>query len=101
LRQALPQQAKEEKRTMVPVGLEPLIIMIIVGLVAGWLAGVITQGGGFGLVGNIIIGILGAFIGFYLLAYLNVHIAPGLIGTILTATLGAVVLLFIVGLLRR
>jgi uncharacterized membrane protein YeaQ/YmgE (transglycosylase-associated protein family) len=101
LRQVMPRRAIEENSAMVPVGLEPLIILIIVGLIAGWLAGVITQGGGFGLIGNIIIGIIGAFIGFYLLAYLNVIIAPGLIGTILTATLGAVVLLFIVGLLRR
>jgi uncharacterized membrane protein YeaQ/YmgE (transglycosylase-associated protein family) len=91
----------QEEEVMVPVDMEPLIIMIIVGLIAGWLAGLITQGGGFGVIGNIIIGIIGAFIGFYLLSYLNVHIAPGLVGVILTATLGAVILLFIVGLLRR
>jgi uncharacterized membrane protein YeaQ/YmgE (transglycosylase-associated protein family) len=91
----------EGARAMIPVGMEPLVILIIVGLIAGWLAGLITQGGGFGVVGNIIIGILGAFIGFYLLSYLNVSIAPGRVGEILTATLGAVILLFIVGLLRR
>jgi uncharacterized membrane protein YeaQ/YmgE (transglycosylase-associated protein family) len=86
---------------MVPVGLESLIILIVVGLVAGWLAGLITQGGGFGLIGNIVVGIVGAFIGFYLLQYMNVPLAPGFVGVILTATLGAVILLFIVGLLRR
>jgi uncharacterized membrane protein YeaQ/YmgE (transglycosylase-associated protein family) len=58
-------------------------------------------GGGFGLIGNIVVGIVGAFIGFYLLQYMNVPLAPGFVGVILTATLGAVILLFIVGLLRR
>jgi uncharacterized membrane protein YeaQ/YmgE (transglycosylase-associated protein family) len=76
--------------------------MIVVGLIAGWLAGLITQGGGFGLIGNIIVGILGAFISFYLLRFLGLNIFPsGWIGLILTATLGSVILLFIVGLLRR
>jgi uncharacterized membrane protein YeaQ/YmgE (transglycosylase-associated protein family) len=86
---------------MVPVNLEPLIVLIVVGLIAGWLAGLITQGAGFGVVGNIVVGIIGAFIGFYLFNYLNISLFPGLIGVVLTATLGAVILLFIVGLLRR
>jgi uncharacterized membrane protein YeaQ/YmgE (transglycosylase-associated protein family) len=81
--------------------MEALVILIVVGLIAGWLAGLITQGGGFGLIGNIIVGILGAFIGFYQFGYLNITIFPGWIGIILTATLGSVILLFIVGLLRR
>jgi uncharacterized membrane protein YeaQ/YmgE (transglycosylase-associated protein family) len=92
---------REGGRGMVPVNLEPLIILIVVGLIAGWLAGLITQGSGFGVVGNIIVGILGAFIGFYLLGYLNIVLFPGMIGVILTATLGSVILLFLVGLLRR
>jgi uncharacterized membrane protein YeaQ/YmgE (transglycosylase-associated protein family) len=92
---------REGGRGMVPVTPEALIVLIIVGLIAGWLAGLITQGSGFGVVGNIIIGIIGAFIGFYLLGYLNISLSPGLVGVILTATLGAVILLFIVGLLRR
>ena len=86
---------------MGPIEMQALIALIIVGLIAGWLAGLITQGGGFGLVGNIVIGIIGAFIGFYLLPYLHVPLPSSLVGTILAATLGAVILLFIVGLLRR
>lgn len=85
-----------------PVPLESLLILILVGAVAGWLAGIIVAGGGFGLVGNIIIGILGAVIGFYLFPALGIRITPNqLLATIITATAGAVILLFILGLLRR
>ena len=92
---------KEEEGDMVPVHMESLVVLIVVGLIAGWLAGLITQGAGFGVFGNIIVGIVGAFIGFYLLGYLNISLFPGRIGDILTATLGSVILIFIVGLLRR
>jgi len=84
-----------------PIGLDSLVILLVVGLVAGWLAGLITHGGGFGLVGNIIVGIVGAFIGFHLLQYLGVGMGHGTINAILTATFGAVILLFVIGLVRR
>jgi uncharacterized membrane protein YeaQ/YmgE (transglycosylase-associated protein family) len=86
---------------MIPVHLEPIVTLVVVGLIAGWLAGLITQGAGFGPIGNMVIGVIGAFIGFYLLQSLNIRLFPGLVGDILTATMGAVVVLFIVGLLRR
>ena len=86
---------------MVPVAWEPFIALAVVGVIAGFLAGLITRGAGFGLFGNMLVGIIGAFIGFYVADVMNVSLFPGLIGTILTAMLGAVILLFIVSLLRR
>jgi uncharacterized membrane protein YeaQ/YmgE (transglycosylase-associated protein family) len=80
---------------------ETLLIWIIVGAIAGWLAGLIVKGYGFGLAGNIILGIVGAFLGGWLFAQLNIVITPGLIGTIIAATVGAVVLLLLVRVLRR
>jgi len=78
-----------------------LIVLVLVGLVAGWLAGLVVQGGGFGIVGNIIIGIIGAFIGFWLFRTLGIHIGvSGIAGDIIVAAIGAIVLLFILGLIR-
>ncbi len=72
---------------------EYVVIWLIIGAVAGWLAGMIVKGGGFGLLGDIVVGIVGAFVGGALLTMLGVSIAPGLVGVIATATLGAVALL--------
>jgi uncharacterized membrane protein YeaQ/YmgE (transglycosylase-associated protein family) len=72
---------------------EYIVIWLIIGAAAGWLAGMIVKGGGFGLLGDIVVGIVGAFIGGALLTMLGVSIAPGLVGVIATATLGAVALL--------
>ena len=78
-----------------------LLVMLLVGLVAGWLAGELVAGGGFGLIADIAIGIVGAFIGTWLLPQLGIHIGSGLISAIIVATIGAVILLLIVGLFRR
>ena len=83
------------------IGVESIIIMIIVGAIAGWLAGKIVRGAGFGLIWDIVIGIVGAFIGVWLLARLGIIPFRGFVGSIINATIGAVVLLFIVGLIRR
>jgi uncharacterized membrane protein YeaQ/YmgE (transglycosylase-associated protein family) len=83
------------------MSLEALIILIIVGAVAGWLAGLIVKGVGFGLVGNIIVGIVGAFIGTWVLGALGIMIGGGIIASIINATIGAVILLFIIGLVKR
>jgi uncharacterized membrane protein YeaQ/YmgE (transglycosylase-associated protein family) len=83
------------------VGVESIIIMIVVGAIAGWLAGKIVQGFGFGLIWNIVIGIVGAFIGVWLLTRLGVVPFAGFFGSIVNATVGAIVLLFIIGLIRR
>ena len=72
---------------------EMLLTWLIVGAVAGLLAGVIVKGGGFGIVGDIVIGIIGAFIGGWLLTQVGVTIGSGIVSVIATATLGAVALL--------
>ena len=79
---------------------ESLLIIIAIGIVAGWLAGQIMQGSGFGLVGDLIVGIVGAFIGSWLLPRLHIHFGAGVIAAILNATIGAVLLLLVIGLLR-
>jgi uncharacterized membrane protein YeaQ/YmgE (transglycosylase-associated protein family) len=83
------------------MALEAIIIILIVGAVAGWLAGLIVRGMGFGLIGNIIVGIVGAFIAGWLLPRVGIAIGGGMIASIINATIGAVVLLVILGLIRR
>lgn len=80
--------------------MEHLIYTLIIGAACGWLAGFIRQGFGFGLLGNIIIGILGSFVGSWLFAQLGVTIGSGLTSHIITAVIGALVLLFVIGLVR-
>lgn len=80
---------------------ESLIIWLIVGAVAGWLAGLIVRGGGFGLVGNIVVGIIGSFIGGWLFNYFGIISGGGILGAIIGATAGAVVLLLLASLVRR
>jgi uncharacterized membrane protein YeaQ/YmgE (transglycosylase-associated protein family) len=83
--------------------MESLIIWLIVGAIAGWLAGLIVRGFGFGLLGNIVIGIVGALIAGWLFPKLGVSIGIGnnIIRELVYATIGAVILLVIVGLIRR
>lgn len=83
------------------MGLEALLIFLVIGAVAGWLAGIIMQGGGFGLIGNVIVGVLGAFIGGWLLPRLGISLAGGWLDQIISALIGAVILLFILGLIKR
>ena len=77
-----------------------LIIFLAIGAIAGWLAGLLMKGGGFGLLGNIVVGILGAVVGGFVFGALGIS-AGGLVGSIITATAGAALLLFIVGLIKR
>ena len=80
---------------------ESLLVILFVGLVAGWLAGQIVQGTGFGLIGDLLIGIVGAFIGDWLLPQLNIHLGTGIVSLIINATIGAIVLLLVVRLIRN
>lgn len=73
---------------------------IIVGLIAGWLAGVIMKGGGFGVVGDIVVGIVGALIGGFVFGALGIG-AGGLLGSIIVATVGAILLIFLLRLVKR
>jgi uncharacterized membrane protein YeaQ/YmgE (transglycosylase-associated protein family) len=79
---------------------ESLLVILLVGLVAGWLAGQIVQGTGFGLIGDLMIGVVGAFIGDWLLPQLGIHFGSGVISAIIDATIGAVLLLLIIRLVR-
>jgi uncharacterized membrane protein YeaQ/YmgE (transglycosylase-associated protein family) len=78
-----------------------ILIWLLIGAVAGWLAGMIVKGGGFGLPGDIIVGILGAFIGGWLFGLLGIFAGPGILGAIIAATVGAVALLLIIKVVRR
>ena len=80
---------------------EGLIIFLIVGAIAGWLAGVVVRGGGFGLIGDIVVGIIGALIAGWLLPRLGIVIGTGIIASIIDAFIGAVILLLIIRLVRR
>ncbi len=77
------------------------IVWLIVGGVAGWLAGLIVRGYGFGIIGNIIVGIVGALIAGWLLPRLGIVIGGGMLGEIINAIIGAILLLLIIGLIRR
>ncbi len=79
---------------------ESLIVILLVGLVAGWSAGQILRGIGFGVMGDLLIGIVGAFIGDWLLPQLNIHVGIGIVAAIVNATIGAVILLLILRLVR-
>jgi uncharacterized membrane protein YeaQ/YmgE (transglycosylase-associated protein family) len=78
-----------------------LIAWLIIGAIAGWLAGTFVKGGGFGLIGDIVVGIIGAFIGGWLAGVLHIHLGGGWISTIITAAVGASLLLVILRMVRR
>lgn len=77
-----------------------LITFLIIGAIAGWLAGIIMKGGGFGLLANMVIGVLGAVVGGVVFGLLGIA-AVGFIGSIVTATVGAILLLFIIGKMKN
>ena len=78
-----------------------ILAALLIGAIAGWLAGLIVRGAGFGLLGNIVIGIIGALVAGWLLPKLNVTLASGTLGSILDATVGAVIVLVVLSLIRR
>jgi len=77
-----------------------LIMTLVIGGIAGWLAGNILKGRSFGLLVNIVLGIVGAFIGNYAFGLVGIA-AAGLIGQLVAATIGALILLFVVGLFKK
>jgi uncharacterized membrane protein YeaQ/YmgE (transglycosylase-associated protein family) len=82
------------------MALTGLIIFLVIGAVAGWSAGQIMRGGGFGLVGNIVVGVIGALIGGWLFGLLGIAVG-GLIGSIIAAVVGAIILLALLRLIKR
>jgi uncharacterized membrane protein YeaQ/YmgE (transglycosylase-associated protein family) len=83
------------------ISTQALLIFLLVGGIAGWLAGLIVRGFGFGILGNIVVGIVGAFLASWLLPMAGIHIGVGIVGAIVHALIGAVILLVIIGLIRR
>lgn len=77
-----------------------LLYFLIVGGIAGWLGGQIMKGSGFGLLGNILVGVIGGLIGGYLFGLLGIEAGSGLIGSIITAAVGAIVLLWIARMVK-
>jgi len=80
---------------------EGILVILFVGLIAGWLAGKVVQGTGFGIIGDIVVGIAGAFVATLLFPRLGFHLGSGLLSEIIYSAIGAVVLLLIVRLVRR
>ncbi len=78
------------------------IVFLIVGAIAGWLAGVVVKGGGFGLIGDIIVGIVGGFVAGWLFGHvLNISFGGGILGQIISSAIGAIILLFVIRLVKR
>lgn len=78
---------------------ESILVIIVVGVVAGWLAGVLMRGSGFGLIGDLVVGLLGALIGDWLLPRIDIHLGVGIVALVLNALIGAVVLLLLLRLI--
>jgi uncharacterized membrane protein YeaQ/YmgE (transglycosylase-associated protein family) len=83
------------------MGGESLIVALIIGAVAGWLAGKIVRGAGFGLIGNIVVGIVGAVIASWLFPYLHIELGTGFFREIVNAAIGGIIVLVILSLIRR
>ena len=83
------------------MSLESLIWFLLIGLIAGWLAGKVMRGGGYGVVGDMIVGVIGALIGGWLFSRLGIGIGGGLIGAIIVAFVGACLLIFLLRIIRR
>jgi uncharacterized membrane protein YeaQ/YmgE (transglycosylase-associated protein family) len=77
-----------------------LLILLVIGALAGWLAGNIMRGGGYGLIGNIIVGLIGSIVGGFVFNWLGIS-AAGMLGLLLAGVVGAVILLFIISLVKR
>lgn len=83
------------------MNLEQLVVFLLLGGVAGWLAGLITKGGGLGIIGNIVAGVIGSVLGGWIFGQLGISVGGKWMGPLVTATSGAVVLLFAIGLIRK
>jgi uncharacterized membrane protein YeaQ/YmgE (transglycosylase-associated protein family) len=83
------------------MGIENILMTIIIGAIAGWLAGLIVKGFGFGLLGNIVVGIIGAFVAGLIFPVIGLSFGGGLLGGIIRSTIGAVILLYLMWLVKR
>jgi len=79
---------------------ESILVILVVGIVAGWLAGKVVRGAGFGLIGDLLVGIAGAFVAAWLFPSLGIRIGTGIVSEIIFSALGAIILLLVVRLIR-
>jgi uncharacterized membrane protein YeaQ/YmgE (transglycosylase-associated protein family) len=79
---------------------ESIVVILFVGIVAGWLAGKVVRGSGFGLIGDLVVGVAGAFVATWLFPKLGIRLGTGIVSEIIYSALGAIVLLLIVRLIR-
>jgi len=78
---------------------QSLLVIIVVGIIAGWLAGRLVRGAGFGILGDLLVGIVGAFVGNWLLPRIGAHLGTGIVAAFVNAAIGAIVLLLVIRLL--
>jgi len=78
-----------------------IVLILLIGASAGWLGSVIYKGSGLGIFGNIIIGIIGSFVGYWILGVIGINLGSGIFGTILTGAIGAIIILFLINLIAR
>ena len=78
-----------------------IVVTLIIGAAAGWLGSMIYKGSGLGIIGNIVVGIAGSFIGYWVLGKLDVNLGTGWIGAILTGAIGAIIILFLLNLIFK
>jgi uncharacterized membrane protein YeaQ/YmgE (transglycosylase-associated protein family) len=83
------------------INTEELLWILFIGLIAGYVAGVLVRGGGFGIIVNIVVGIIGAFVGSWILSSLGIAIGSGIFGALIEATIGAVAFVAVLSLFRR
>jgi len=81
--------------------IENLIVTLVVGGAAGWIAGLVIKGGGLGLIGNIVVGVFGAIVGNYLFGLLDIRVGSGIGADLVSAVAGAIVLLLVIGLIKK
>ena len=98
-RSSTPRLRLEEQAGFPPTSME-ILGFLLIGLLAGWIAGEVMKGHGFGMIGDIVVGVIGAFIGGFLFNALGIT-AYGFIGSLVMAVIGAVVLLFLISLIKR
>jgi len=79
---------------------ESILVILLVGVVAGWLAGKVVRGTGFGLIGDLVVGVAGAFVAAWLFPHFGIHLGTGIVEEIIYSALGAIILLVIVRLIR-
>jgi uncharacterized membrane protein YeaQ/YmgE (transglycosylase-associated protein family) len=95
----LPRQRFQAEDIKMNLSGESLLVILIVGVIAGWLAGQIVRGAGFGLIGDLVVGVIGAFLASLLFPRLGFHLGTGIVSEIIYSAIGAIVLLLILRLI--